>query len=133
MTPELFWTTLAALLTAALWIPYIVGVNRPDAAPSDFVRPPDPSRQKPWVHRAFRAHLNALETLVPHAVLVLIAHQLEVSNIVTVWACALYFWLRLAHAVGYVTGTAGFPVRPLLFTSAFACTVAVGIEVLRLG
>lgn len=136
MTPELTFTALAALLTAVMWVPYIVGVNAAPAeadAPDPFHRPPDPARQRPWVHRAHRAHLNQVETLAPHAALVLIAHAAGVSTPVTVWACGLYLALRLAHAVGMVTGTARFPLRPILFTAATLCTVAVGVEVLLVG
>lgn len=137
MTTELFWTTLTALLAAALWIPYIVGVNTaPEAPPrgrDGFVRPGDPAAHRPWVHRAWRAHLNLLEQFLPMAVLVVIAHLLGVSSVATIWATALFFWLRVAHAAGMITGLARFPVRPVIFTAGFACIVVMGVEILRLG
>lgn len=135
MTPELWWTTCTALLAASLWIPFIVGVNVSPAEddPSDFTRPRDPARNPPWVHRAYRAHLNLLEQFLPMAALVLIAHAAGVSSAATVWATGLFLAIRVAHAVGMITGRIGFPGRPILFTAGFACVVAVGIEILRLG
>ena len=96
----------------------------------DFARPGDPSRERPWVHRAHRAHLNLLEQFLPMVALVLIAHAAGVSNAVTAWATGLFFALRLAHAFGMITGVAGFPARPILFTAGWASVMAVGIAIL---
>lgn len=137
MTIELYWMTLTAILAGALWIPYIVGVNTAPAGDgherADFSRPADPARERPWVHRAYRAHLNLLEQFLPMLALVLIAHASGVSSAITAGATGLFFALRVAHAVGMITGKAGFPVRPIIFTLGFACVMAVGVEVLRLG
>jgi uncharacterized MAPEG superfamily protein len=133
MTPELWWTTLTALLAGGLWIPYIVGVNTDPAEADNFTRPGDPSLLRPWVHRAHRAHLNLLEQFLPMAALVLIAHAAGVTSAVTVWATGLFFALRLAHAVGMITGAARFPARPAIFLAGFACVIAMGVEILRLG
>lgn len=134
MTGDLFWLTLTALLAASLWIPYIVGVNTAPAGGghdrADFSRPADPSRERPWVHRAHRAHLNLLEQLMPMAVLVLIAQTTGASGAATTWAVAAFFWLRVAHAVGMITGWAGFPARPAIFTAGWACVMVVGAAVL---
>lgn len=136
MTPELVWTTWTAILAASLWIPYIVGVNTSEAgSPADldsrdFSRPAEPSLQRPWVHRAYRAHLNLLEQFMPMAALVLIAHVAGVTNAVTVWATGLFFALRVIHAVGMITGIAGLPARPILFTAGWACVMAMAAAVL---
>ena len=135
MTPELTFTAWTALLAASLWIPYIVGVNTASDGHdrTDFTRPADPARERPWVHRAYRAHLNLVEQFVPMAALVVIAHLAGISSVVTVWATGLFLALRLAHAVGMITGLARFPARPLIFTAGWLCVVALGVEVLRLG
>ena len=83
MTPELTWLTLSALLAACLWIPFIIGVNSEEKDYTDFTRPPDRTTMRPWVQRAFRAHQNMLETLIPFAAVVLIAHVAGVSGPVT--------------------------------------------------
>ena len=132
MTPELFWLAATALLAASLWIPYIVGVNmHPAADPGGgFLRPADLTGFPPWVHRAHRAHLNLIEQALPFAVLVLIGAEAGVSTTVTVWAAALFFWLRVIHAAGMISGLARFPVRPIIFTAGWLCILAIGWELL---
>ncbi|SFI26269.1 MAPEG family protein [Jannaschia pohangensis] len=129
MTPELWWMTWTALLAATLWVPFIVGVNTEPAregAEDPFVRPADLRHVRPWVHRAHRAHLNLLEQFLPMLAVVLIAHVAGISNGVTVWATGLFFALRIAHAVGMISGWARFPVRPMIFLAGWVCVLAVG-------
>lgn len=131
MTTELTYLTLTLMLAASLWIPYIVGVNKhPQEGVDDFARPPALSGFPPWVHRAHRAHLNMIETALPFAGLVLMAHMLDVSTTVTIWAAAAFFWLRVVHAVGMISGVARFPVRPLIFSLSWICTLAIGVQLL---
>lgn len=137
MTPELWWTAWTSLLTASLWIPFIVGVNTAPAGslpfdPADMARPSDPMAHRDWVARAYRAHQNLVEAFAPMAALVVIAHVAGISSAVTVWATALFFAIRLAHAAGMITGLVRFPVRPILFTASWACTLAVAAELVRL-
>jgi uncharacterized MAPEG superfamily protein len=131
MTTELFYLTLTCLLAASLWIPYIVGVNMSVADPSpDFIRPPDLRALPAWVHRAHRAHLNMLEQTLPFAVLVMIAHAAQISTAVTVWACVAFFWIRLAHAAGMISGVARFPVRPIIFSAGWLANVVMVWQIL---
>jgi len=121
-----------ALFAASLWIPYIVGVNTapegslPADAPDGFVRIANPALQRPWVQRAYRAHLNLLEQLVPFGLLVLVVDRLDGFTAVTFWTAIAFFWLRVAHAVGYITGLAGLPLRPILFTAGWVCCLVMG-------
>jgi len=134
MTLELTYLTLTLILAASLWIPYIVGVNKhPQEGIDSFERPPDLSGFPPWVHRAHRAHLNMIETAMPFAGLVLIAHILSVSTTVTMWAAAAFFWLRVTHAVGMISGIARTPARPLIFLLSWLCTLAIGLQILLAG
>ncbi|MFK7752213.1 MAG: MAPEG family protein [Sedimentitalea sp.] len=131
MTTELTYLVLTMMLAASLWIPYIVGVNKhPQDGVDPFERPAPLSDFPAWVHRAHRAHLNLLEGALPFGALILIAHMLEVSTFVTVWGAALFFWLRLAHAVGFIAGWARLPLRPILFTASWAVTMAIGVQLL---
>ncbi len=130
MTPELWWLTCTAVLASSLWIPFIVGMNTVAKAHADFARPPDMRAMPDWVQRAHRAHLNLIEQFVPFAVVVLVAHLAGVSNAVTVWAAAGFFFLRVAHAAGMIGGWARMPVRPALFTAAWLCVLAIAGAVL---
>lgn len=131
MSTELIYLIATMMLAASMWIPYIVGVNMiPSEGPVDFTRPPDLHIMPAWVHRAHRAHLNLLETATPFAALLILAHVMGVSTAVTVWASVAFFWLRLAHAIGMISGIAGFPVRPIIFSASWLCTLAVGVQLL---
>ena len=137
MNVELAALVGTALLAASMWIPYIVGVNTAPAGDGhdrrDFARPADPARERPWVHRAYRAHLNLLEQFLPFAALVLAAQILGVASPVTAGAAVAFLALRLVHAAGMIGGWLRFPARPVVFTLGWACTIALGVEILRLG
>jgi len=132
---ELGILTCLAILGASLWIPYIIGVNTapegslPADAPDGFHRIADPSLQRPWVQRAYRAHLNLLEQLVPFALLVLLVDRLDGFTALTYWTAIAFFWLRVAHAVGYITGKAALPLRPLIFTAGWVCCLIMAYAV----
>jgi uncharacterized MAPEG superfamily protein len=115
MTPELKWLTLSILLTALIWVPYILNrilVRGLWPAISD--RGPENGPHSPWAERMICAHRNAVENLVIFAPLVLIAHTLNIHSPMLVMAAAVYFLARLAHLVIYTLGL------PVLRTLAFA-------------
>lgn len=118
MSVELTYLTLTAALAASLWVPYIIGVNTqaedsyPKGSPDGFVRPLEWRHLRPWVQRAYRAQQNLLEQAMPFAVLVLILDAVDGFTSLTAWICAAFFWIRVAHAVGYFTAWAKLPVRP---------------------
>ena len=133
---ELGILTCLAILAASLWIPYIVGAasapegSLPADAPDGFTRIADPRLHRPWVQRAYRAHLNLLEQLVPFAMLVLILDRVDGFTALTYWTAIAFFWLRVAHAIGYITGKAGFPLRPIIFTAGWVCCLIMAYAVL---
>jgi len=130
MTAELTYLMLTAILASGLWIPYIVGtVMQPGDASSDFTRPPDLTTLPPWVHRAYRAHLNLLEQLLPFAVVVLVGHTLGVSTTITIIAATIFFWLRIIHAIGMISGLAIFPIRPMIFMAGWATILVIAWQV----
>ncbi|SFR43980.1 Uncharacterized conserved protein, MAPEG superfamily [Marinobacter gudaonensis] len=101
MTTELLYLTLTTLLTAVLWIPYIINrivVRGPKEAMG---YPDNPAPQSPWAQRLMKAHQNAVENLVVFASLVLITQSLGVSTEATATASVVYFWMRMAHAVAF--------------------------------
>lgn len=115
MTPELKWLTLTVLLTALVWMPYILDrilVRGFWPAISD--RGPENGPHSPWAQRMIRAHANAVENLVVFTPLVLIAHALNLHSPLLVGAAATYFFARAAHLLIYTLGL------PVLRTLAFA-------------
>lgn len=118
MTPELHCLALVTALTAVLWIPYILNRLSVRGIADAVGYPPHPKPQAAWATRLQSAHANAVENLVVFATLVLVAHAAGVSSEMTVFACQMYFWARLVHAVAY---TLAWPwVRTLAFTAGFA-------------
>lgn len=118
------------LLAGSLWIPYIVGVNKYErAGVNPFQRPPGYDGLPDWVARAHRAHLNLLEQAIPFAVLILILDRMDAFSALTYWTAIAFFWLRVAHAFGMITGYAQMPVRPVLFTAGWVCIVILGVAI----
>lgn len=83
---------------------------------------------RPWVHRAFRAHQNMLETFISFAAVVLIAHVAGLNTTVTAMAVAVFFLTRVIHAAGMISGIAIIPIRPMKFSVSYLCTLAVAIR-----
>jgi uncharacterized MAPEG superfamily protein len=130
MTPELFWLSLTVILTGLLWVPYILnrvmvrGLGGAMANPARGDKP-----HAAWATRLMFAHDNAVENLVVFAPLVLILAQLDYSTKWTVWACAVYFWARVAHLLVY---TLGLPVfRTLAFSVGFAAQAVLALAIFK--
>ncbi|GFE51412.1 membrane protein [Roseobacter cerasinus] len=122
LSTELGIVIMLSVFAASLWIPYIVGVNmHPQQGVDDFARPPALTGFPEWVHRAHRAHLNLLEQLLPFAILTLIVDRLGGYSDLTYWTTITFFWLRIAHAVGMISGRARSPLRPVIFTGGWIC------------
>jgi uncharacterized MAPEG superfamily protein len=130
MTTDLKYLAFTALLTAALWIPYVIAqvtTNGP-LAPPNYVDP-TPRPLPPWGKRADRAYLNAVECFAPFAALVIIAHVIGKANAMTAFWAMCFFWLRLAHAVVYLLGIPY--VRTLVFTLGFVSVAGIFWELIK--
>ena len=135
MTTELEWLCFSALLAGSLWIPYVIGVNVTpfEGKQSQFTRPPDHGEMKPWVHRAFRAQQNMLEQFLPFAVIVLTGAVAGIATPVTAACAVIFFWLRVAHVIGMVTGLARFPLRPMIYFAGWIVMLVYAWQVLSRG
>ncbi len=130
MSTELTYLVLTALLTAVLWVPYIIMLIGQMGLVQALMDRQHEFRLDPaWARRSQRAHANAVENLVIFAVVIL---ALEISPVestgLTAGTAAAYFWLRVAHAAVYIMGLP--VVRTLLFAAGFACQMAIGLTVL---
>ena len=129
MTTDLKYLALTAMLTASLWVPYIVA----QAMTNGFLTPPnyvDPTpRPIPlWGKRADRVYLNAVETFAPFAALVILIHLTGKANGTTAFLTASFFWLRVAHAVVY---WAAIPyLRTVVFTLGFVTVIGLFFELM---
>jgi uncharacterized MAPEG superfamily protein len=129
MSTDLKYLALTAILTAALWIPYVVS----QVMTNGFLTPPnyvDPTpRPVPlWGKRADRTYLNAVEVFAPFAALVIVAHLTGKANAMTAFWAASFFWLRLLHAIVYLFGVPY--IRTLVFTLGFVAVAGIFWEVI---
>lgn len=110
LSPELYWLTATALLTAILWVPYIVQLI---AQMGVMTATMDPYHETPhearWAQRA-----NAVENLAVLAPLAIAVHVTGGGTPLTAAACATYFAARVVHYFVYVLAI------PLLRTISFA-------------
>ena len=128
MTTELNYLTLVALLTALMWIPYILNMIVVRGLVDAVGYPDDPKPLSDWASRMKAAHANAIENLVIFTALVLVVEAGGLNNGATAIACTIYFWARLVHIVVY---TFGIPwARTLSFVVAFGCQVALALQIL---
>lgn len=124
MTVDLRYLAYTAMLTAALWIPYVIAQTVTNGLPKP-VNYIDPA-QRPlpfWGRRADRTYLNAVEAFAPFAAVVLIAHVSGKANATTAFWAACFFWLRATHAAVYLLGLPY--VRTLVFTLGFVSVAGI--------
>ena len=130
MTTELYWLILTALMTALLWVPYVLNRMVMNGLGGTLAGgAPDSNTLSTWAQRASKAHTNAVENLAIFAPIVLTAHVLNISNGTTKTAVVVYFFARLLHFVVY---SAGIPAaRTLTFTAGWLAQIAVIASILR--
>ena len=129
MTTALTYLALTALLTATLWVPYVIALTQTYGLPG----PPqytDPrtatNAGKPlplWGVRANRAHLNAVEAFAPFAALVLVAHIAGKENATVAFCAMSFFWLRLVHAAVTLLGLPY--IRTIIFTLGWIAELVI--------
>ena len=128
MKPEITYLVCVTLLTALMWVPYVLDRMAVRGLPDTVGYPDSPKPQSAWARRMIAAHDNAVENLVVFAALVLAANAAGVSNSATVIACAVYFWARAAHFLAY---TFALPwVRTLAFVVGFVAQIVLAWQIL---
>lgn len=130
MSPELKYLALTAMLTASLWIPYIVAqvVTNGFLSPQNYVDP-TPRPVPLWGKRAERAYMNAVETFAPFAALVVLIQLTGKANSMTAFWAMSYFWLRIAHAIVF---WAAIPyIRTIAFVLAYVCIIGLFVELMK--
>jgi uncharacterized MAPEG superfamily protein len=130
MSTDLRYLAYTAILTAALWIPYIVCqvMTNGFLAPPNYVDPA-PRPVPLWGKRADRTYLNAVEVFAPFAALVIIAHVAGKADAMTAFWAVCFFWLGVVHAVVYLFAIPY--VRTLVFTLGFVAVLGIFWEVVK--
>jgi uncharacterized MAPEG superfamily protein len=130
MSTDLKYLAFTAILTASLWIPYVIAQVTTNGAlkPPNYIDP-TPRLLPLWGKRADRTYINAVENLAPFAALVIVVHLAGKADAMTAFWAMCYFWLRLAHAVVYLLGIPY--VRTLIFTLGYVAVVGMFVELMR--
>jgi len=128
MKADLVYLTYVSVLTALLWVPYILDRMAVRGLIDTVGYPENPKPQSPWAQRLMKAHANAVENLVVFATLVLVANALGVTSDAVATAAVIYFWARLVHALAYAFAMPW--VRTLAFTAGFVAQAAVAWQIL---
>jgi uncharacterized MAPEG superfamily protein len=129
MTTDLRYLAYTAILTCALWIPYVISqvMTNGFLTPANY-KDPTPRPLPLWGKRADRAYLNAVEVFAPFAALVIVAQLAGKSNAMTGFWATSFFWLRLTHAVVYLFAIPY--IRTLVFTLGFVAVAGIFREVI---
>ena len=130
MTTDLKYLAYTAILTAALWIPYVIAQTVTNGAltPANYVDPA-PRPIPLWGKRADRTYINAVESFAPFAALVIAVHLAGKADAMTAFWATAFFWLRLAHAVVYLLGIPY--LRTLIFTPGYVAVVGIFWEFVK--
>jgi uncharacterized MAPEG superfamily protein len=130
MSTDLKYLALTAMLTASLWIPYIVAQVMINGflSPQNYVDP-TPRPVPLWGKRADRVYLNAVETFAPFAALVILLQLTGKADAMTAFWAACFFWLRVAHAIVY---WAAIPyIRTVVFVLGYVSIVGLFVELMK--
>ena len=128
MTSEMMSLSWVLTLQLVMWIPYTLNVITVRGLMDAVGYPDDPKPMAGWAERMKAAHYNSVENLVAFAALVLIANAAGITTDMTVLACQVYFWARLAHVLLYA-----FAVpfgRTLAFAVSWICQGTILLEIL---
>lgn len=129
MSTELRYLTLTCLLTALLWVPYILNEIAVRGITDAVGYSANPKPLSPWAQRMKAAHYNAVENLVVFAALVLTAEVAGIRSAAIAGSAVVYFWARVVHAAAY---TLAIPwVRTLAFTVGVAAQLCIAWQILR--
>jgi uncharacterized MAPEG superfamily protein len=130
MSTDLKYLAFTAILTASLWIPYIVAQVTTNGflTPANYIDP-TPRPLPLWGKRADRTYINAVETFAPFAALVIVAHLTGKANAMTAFWSTCFFWLRLAHAAVYLLAIPY--LRTLIFTLGYVAIAGIFWELIK--
>ncbi|NKB31481.1 MAG: hypothetical protein GKR91_00065 [Pseudomonadales bacterium] len=128
MSDELTFLTYTILLTALMWVPYILNQISVQGLVNAVGYQENPAPLAGWAQRLKSAHYNAVENLVLFAPLVIMVEIMQISSAATAISCMVFFIARIVHALSY---TFAIPwVRTLSFAVSFFAIIGIAFQVL---
>lgn len=123
MTTDLKMLAWIAGITALMWLPYILARMAKSGVMATLTYAADNDPLPDWAARAKKAHYNEIENLAPFAAVVLVAQAAGAANATTALWATVYFWARVAHYLGYVSGIPF--ARTLFFAVGWLATLII--------
>ena len=128
MTIEVSVAVATAVFTLLLVLTFALGAIGPLGLATIMGNREDAPKVTGWVGRAQRAHGNALENLLPFAVIALAVQGANVSTELSQGAAVVFLFARLTHGISYLLGAKG--VRTLAWNIGFAATFATAVPLI---
>lgn len=124
MSQDYFWFGLILLVTALMWMPYILSAFVSWGIVKTLTYDETVPALPAWAQRAKKAHANAIENLAilaPAVIGLWVIAPAESQSILL--SLQIYFFARLAHYVLYI---ANVPLgRTITFLTGWAVTVCI--------
>ena len=127
MTTDLYMLAWTAGVTGLMWVIYILARMQVAGPVRTLTYAGDNDPLPAWADRAKRAHYNAIENLAPFAALVLVAHIAGEANATTATAAIVFFWARVVHYVGHISGAPY--IRTLAFAVGWAAMMVIFLAI----
>ncbi|MFN7610385.1 MAG: MAPEG family protein [bacterium] len=119
---EVFAAVAAALLTSLLVLPLSLGAVGPIGLPTLLGNRENMPELTGWRERARRAHANALESLLPFAIVAIAVQLADASNEISRLASLAFLAARVIHGLSYLSGVLG--LRTLAWNAGLIATFA---------
>lgn len=125
---ELYWLAMSIIMTALIWIPYILNRMQEQGIFNAIYDPyGDTETKYRWAKRMMQAHKNAIENLAVFAPLVIIIELSSSHTDLTAMACMVYFFARLTHVIVF---TFAIPVlRVVTFLTGFGAQMTLALSI----
>ena len=127
MSTDLKMLAWTAGITALMWIPYILARAMGSGLMATLTYKADNDPLPGWAERAKKAHRNAVENLAPFGAVVVVAHLAADASPVTATWSIVYFWARVVHYFGYMSGVPF--VRTLSFAVGWLAIMIIALQV----
>lgn len=128
MSIEVSVAVVTALFTLLLVLAFAMGAIGPMGMKTIMGNRENVPAMTGWVGRAQRAHANAVENLLPFAVIAIAVQLANVSNGLSQTAALIFLVARLIHGITYFAGVQG--ARTLAWNAGFAATIATALPLL---
>jgi uncharacterized MAPEG superfamily protein len=124
---ELSLLALITILTAMMWIPYVLERIYRQGLVATLGYPETQLAVSKWASRAQKAHSNTIENLVVFGILVLIAEVTGALGSITLIAAQLFVVARLTHYICYVLAIPW--IRTIAFVAGFVAQMIIALAI----